>query len=89
MINVHRFYAGEVHATDSELKVSMLGPQDPDPSGMTPEDLTEEPTTFALQFNDGDDVAVFFGDLAEIERTFVEALAKVQEVIREQAEDSK
>lgn len=88
---VKRFFVGE----DVELieqnpvKTTVLGPQDPDASNITPADAADIEDHFALQIADDYDAAVFIGALTDIEKMLAGALDKIQEVIREQAEDSK
>lgn len=87
---VTRFFIGEDDnvGPDLQTKISMIGPNDPDASGVTPEESTEDSGVFAIQFRDSEDAAVFVGEPYRICVMLEEALELARAVAREQAEDS-
>lgn len=89
--SLKRFFVGSDDnvGVDLQVRITVLGPNDEDASGITPEETTESEETFGLQIRDAEDAAVFVGEPHRIATMLEEALDKIREVIREQDEDSK
>lgn len=88
--SVTRFFVGEDDnvGPDLQVKVNMLGPQDEDVSGITPEENTEDREAFAIQFQDEDDAVVITGEPYRICVLLEHALELARAVAREQEEDA-
>lgn len=88
--SVTRFFVGadDNFGPDLQVKVNMLGPQDEDVSGITPEDQFETDEVFAIQFQDGDDAVVITGEPYRLCVLLEDALDLARAVAREQEEDA-